>query len=148
MAAERQFYIPTNIKEKNKLFHLPDRNIIEAAIAEAVLFLIIRSLPFILVIKVVAGAIIMISAGLLFAIGIKNESVTEFIMSSIKFNQNKKSMHLRTPDQYVATLKEEKDQKEEEDLFIKGLYRLKEIFITEKADPEETEDATTTEEES
>lgn len=95
-----RYYIPDNLNDKRRFLHIPDRNLIETAVAEFIVFNVLKIVPIPnFTVKIVAGAIIMILIGVVGLIGIKNESVSEFILTSIKFQKKKRVLHYRRCDQ-------------------------------------------------
>lgn len=98
MTEDGRFIIPDNLTDDRKFLGIKNRNLIETGIIELILFLMIRWLPLIMSVKAIVGVLIMIPAGIVSIIGIKNESLTEFIISTLLFNKNKKVMHFKRPD--------------------------------------------------
>ena len=95
-----RYFIPDNLTDSSHFFHIPDRNLIETGIAELVIVYIIKLIPVSdLKIKITIGAIFVISVGILGVMGIKNESVTEFIITAVKFRKKKQILHYRRCDQ-------------------------------------------------
>lgn len=93
------YYIPDNLNDRRKFFHIPDRNLMETVVAEIILYNIMKTVPLPAIPKLVTGFIVLGIAGATGIIGIKNESVTEFIASTVKFQKKKRTMHYRRCDQ-------------------------------------------------
>lgn len=107
-----QYYIPDNLSNRKKFLGIPNRNLIEAVAVEIVLLLILRILPFSIPVIVMA-IIVMLGVGIFLVIGIHHESVTEFIITSFKFNSRKAKYHLRkvTEDEKITIEKESENEK-------------------------------------
>ena len=100
-----EYYIPDNIKTTT-LFGIQLRNIIEAGVLELIVFVIFRALPFTNTINIVIGIILAFVVGVFAIVGVKNESLTEFIVSFILFKRKKKKLHYRRCDNKNAREKE------------------------------------------
>lgn len=112
-----RYYIPDNLNDNRHIFHIPDRNLVETGIAELAIFYGFKLVPIPnLQVKIIIGAIVMIGVGVLGVIGIKNESVTEFIISVMKFQKKKRVLHYRRCDQknYDDTEKAEDENRKTE----------------------------------
>ncbi|MGN0414427.1 MAG: hypothetical protein ACI4FX_02920 [Agathobacter sp.] len=95
-----RYFIPDNLNDKRHLFHIPDRNLVETGIAELFIFYCFKIIPIQnLQVKIIVGAIVMILVGVVGIIGIKNESVTEFLVTAMKFHKKKRILHYRRCDQ-------------------------------------------------
>lgn len=105
-----QYYIPDNLSSRRKFFGIPNRNLIEAAVVEIVLFLIIRVLPLSIPL-IVTAVIFMLGIGILLVMGIHHESVTEYIATTIKFNARKAKYHLRKVNQDEKVINEGQEEK-------------------------------------
>lgn len=95
MERKDTFYIPKNYNDPGTLLGHTYRNWAEALVVAFVLFRLINATPFILTIRIPA---IVIICGLMFAlflVGIKGESVTQFLISSVKFYKKRRVLHLR-----------------------------------------------------
>lgn len=109
-----RYYIPDNLNDHRKFFHIPDRNFIETIVVEVVIYNIFKILQLSIMVTLIAGAIVMGVVGALFIFGINNESVTEFIASTISFQKKKRIVHYRRCDQrdYDTAEKKETEQPE------------------------------------
>lgn len=106
-----RYFIPDNLNDKRHFFHIPDRNLAETGVAELVVFYVVKLIPITdIKIKITVGAILMIIIGVVGMMGIKNESVTEFIMTSVKFQKKKRVLHYRRCDQKDYDTKEQKTE--------------------------------------
>lgn len=94
-----RYYIPDNLDDKRHFFHIPDRNLTETAIAEFVVFHIVKLIPTDAAVKIIVGVLIMLATGIIGILGIKNGSVTEFIATAVKFQKKKCMLHYRRCDQ-------------------------------------------------
>lgn len=94
-----RYYINDNLQDKRHFFHIPDRNLGETAVAEVVIFSVIKAIPGDLTVKIIAGVLIMLTVGVVGLVGIKNESVTEFIGTIAKYQKKKHTLHYRRCDQ-------------------------------------------------
>lgn len=103
------YYIPDNLNDRRKFFHIPDRNLAETVGAEIILYNIIKAVPVPVVPKLVTGFIVMGVSGAIGITGIKNESVTEFISSVVRFRKNRRTIHYRRCDQREYEGEDEKD---------------------------------------
>lgn len=89
-----QIYIPDNIKE-DETFKIPNRNLGEAVVVDLILYKGIQLTPFITEIKITATIISIGCFSILFLVGIKGESVTEFLITLSKYMKKQKKMRYR-----------------------------------------------------
>lgn len=94
-----RYYINDNLEDRRHFFHIPDRNLGETAVAEVVIFSVIKAIPGDLTVKIIAGVLIMLTVGVIGLVGIKNESVTEFLGTFMEFQKKKHTLHYRRCDQ-------------------------------------------------
>ncbi|MCR5312580.1 MAG: hypothetical protein K6E54_02830, partial [Bacteroidaceae bacterium] len=84
------FYtIPENLNDGKKFFGIKNRNLIETAVIEVVLFKLLSALPIFITYKALVMVIPMVALGILSVIGIRGESLTEFLYSTFKFYHRK-----------------------------------------------------------
>lgn len=105
-----RYYIPDNLNDHRKILHIKDRNLAETVVIETVIgYTIFKILPLDIVVRLIAGVLIMGVVGVLFIVGINDQSVTEFIGSTISFQKKKRIVHYRRCDQkdYDTDEKEE-----------------------------------------
>lgn len=96
-----------NIHEEEKLyeFFIPDnykngfryRNIVEAVLVVGILDKLISITPFIFTVKLIAITVVTVIFGFIFVIGIKGESVFEFLTSYIRYRRSRKKLVLKIP---------------------------------------------------
>lgn len=87
-----EYIIPDNYKPRNR-----SRNIIEAIIVVGGLSYLIWHSPFILNVRLIAIMCVVLFLGLLFVVGIKNESVTQFLINYILFLKRRNKYYFRKP---------------------------------------------------
>ena len=126
-----QYYIPDNLNNRKKFFGVPNRNLIETAIVEFVIILIARlfnmSVPLIVIL-----ILLMLGLGIFLIIGIHHESVTEFIITTIKFKSRKAKYHLRKVTDKDDEIIEE-EQRENEKVIGEDIFEeIKEKFFGKK----------------
>ena len=105
-----KYYIPDNLNDHRKILHIKDRNLAETVVVETVIgYTIFKILPLDIMVRMIAGVLIMGIVGVLFVVGINDQSVTEFIGSTISFQKKKRIVHYRRCDQrdYDTDEKEE-----------------------------------------
>lgn len=102
-----RYYIPDNLDDKRHFFHIPDRNLIETVVAEVVVYNIVKLIPAETFIKIIAGVLVMLVIGIIGIIGIKNESVVEFVATTMQFKKKKRVLHYRRCDQRTYDREEE-----------------------------------------
>lgn len=88
-----KFVIPENYKKGFSY-----RNVVEAVLVVGVLDKIISITPFIFSVKLIAITVVSVIFGLIFVIGIKGESVFEFLLSYIRYRKNRKRLVLKIPN--------------------------------------------------
>jgi len=94
MKNPRKFYTPPNVFDKRK-FDFRIRNLTEAVIATVLFLLLINSIPFILKIKVILEVVLGSVIFGLFTLGIKKQSITEWIINKAKSIFSQKAYHFR-----------------------------------------------------
>lgn len=126
------YYIPKNYNTSDSFLGYPYRHWIEAAIAVILFFYLINQTPFILTIRIPATVIICGLVGLLFIVGIKGESVTEFFVSYLIFRKKKRVLHLRR-NGYV-----EKKERKQQEKSLKKEGKLEKVSFHEQEEMEDT----------
>lgn len=103
----RKFWIPSNFKEPQKFRGIPIRNIIEGGVCAFLLYKLIMLTPFVPTIKLYAC--IFICGGVLAVgiIGIRGESVLQFLNAYRIYKQRKRVLHLEE----VKKIEVEEDEK-------------------------------------
>lgn len=104
-----KYYIPDNLNDHKKFFHIPDRNLIETVVVLVIEYYVFKILPLSIMTTFIAGAITMGVTAVVFIFGINNESVTEFILSTISFQKKKRIVHYRRCDQRNYDTDEKKE---------------------------------------
>lgn len=93
-----------NILPGNRIFGVGKRNLLEGIIVTLLADAVILQIPFVRDVKIV----LLISISIILMIfnirGIKNMAVTEIIVAEIRFQKNKRELHLRGPE-YVREKK-------------------------------------------
>lgn len=111
------YYIPDNLNDGRAILNIPNANLAETVVIEYALYNIFKILPLVATVKIAAGIIVMVIVGIITIMGIKDESVCQFIISSIKFRSKRKRMHLRRCDEKdVETSDEERKPNRAEEL--------------------------------
>jgi len=105
------YYIPDNLNSRKKFLGIPNRNLIELALVEFVLIMVIRMIPFSIPMIVIA-IIVLVGVGIFLAVGIHHESVTEFIITFMKFKARKAKYHLRKVSDDEEIVEEEQRENE------------------------------------
>lgn len=90
------YFIPANYRDGKKIKNIPIKNILEGGVVAYGLWKLINLIPFVFTIRFVAGVILAGGSFVLFCIGIKGESVFGFLISYMRFRNNKKIYHLRS----------------------------------------------------
>lgn len=126
------YYIPSNYAEEHRFKGVAYRNIAEAVVVAFLLFQLIELTPFIRIIRVVAEIIICGGVGIFFLVGIKGESVIQFLISFITFRKSRRKLHLRRTG-YVNKKQREKDEKAEKSITGKLEKKAKELYKETKS---------------
>lgn len=87
-----EFVIPENYKKGFSY-----RNIVEAVLVVGILDKLISITPFIFTVKLIAITVVTVIFGFIFVIGIKGESVFEFLSSYIRYRRSRKKLVLKIP---------------------------------------------------
>jgi hypothetical protein len=103
------YYIPDNLNDGRTFFHIPNRNLIETVVLEIAMVILVKSTPFIATIKLSAGIILGVALGIVGIFGIKNESLTEFIISTIRFKKARHAIHFRKCNEEIKDEIEENE---------------------------------------
>lgn len=88
--------IHDNVIQNNKVLNIEKRNIAEALLFTILFCFIIASIPFVLKVKLI---VCVIGGGSIFyanIVGIKNRSITQFIIDYVLFKKNSKKASLRS----------------------------------------------------
>lgn len=107
---DQSFYIPDNIKE-DETFKIPQRNLIETVVADFIVYQGIKMTPFIPEIKITATILCLLGISILFIVGIKGESITEFIITLMKYRRKQKRMRYRKCNEIEVVVDEEEEIK-------------------------------------
>ena len=91
-----QSIIPKNVIAGKRHMGIRGRNIAEGIVLAVIVYFIISQIPFVARIKAIFIAILCISAIIVGCIGIKDRSITEFIMDYSDYKKTQKIYHLRT----------------------------------------------------
>lgn len=91
------YFIPANYNKSTKFFGLKKRNIIEALAMGIALFNLLDMIPFILKVKLIVMIIVIGPVVILFAAGVKGESITQFIFSYLMFRKKKRILYYKKP---------------------------------------------------
>lgn len=125
-----QFYIPDNYDDGSQLFGIPYRNIAEGLIAGAFLVWLSWKIPFVIEIKLTIAIILFVLCVILFAIGVKGESMTQFLFAAIRFYVNKRKMHLQVPGAEAINQKIDGDKIEKKKEFAEAIEKVKSKIVT------------------
>lgn len=107
----REYYIPKNYSGSTKRFGLfRDRNLLEAAIVLIVVEKKLYDVPFTFQFKIGIMAISGILLFMLFAFGIYDESVTQFVGGYIHHLRSKKRLSMRSPQKGDGMSEEPKNK--------------------------------------
>lgn len=114
-----KYYIPDNYNDGHEMRGIPYRNLIEGGIVSWLAKELISLTPFVLNIKLIADVIVIGIIMVIFAIGVKGESLTQFIYSYYLFRKSKRKWHMRPvgyvlhKDRLKAVKNSGKDKKED-----------------------------------
>lgn len=106
MKQPRYFYNPPNVFDKRK-FDFRIRNLAEAAIASILLIVIINNIPFVPKIKIILDVVLGFVIFCLFTVGIKKQSITEWIINKLKSFLSQKTFHYRKIEDIRHTKKQQ-----------------------------------------
>lgn len=126
----REYYIPENINTGKKFFGIKNRNLIEAAVIETVLYKSLSLLPLFITYKAVVMIIPMAGLGILAVVGIRDESLTEFLYSTIRFYKKRMKMHFASPSQFEE--RTEDDDAFNKDVLVEYINKAKDYVINGK----------------
>lgn len=112
------YYIPENFSDGKTFKGVAYRNIVEALAVSYGMYKLIFLTPFIFSIKAVATMILAGGFGIFFLIGIKGESVTQFMYSYLLFKQRRRKLHLRRTG-YVTKKERMRNAKEKKSIINK-----------------------------
>lgn len=107
------YIIPANYNDGKRFKNIPYRNIIEAIVAIRLIGKPLMSLPISTNAKIVIVVLTCGLLGLLFIVGIKDESVTQFMYAYIVFLKNRRKLHLRRIGYVPKKAREEYRRSEE-----------------------------------
>lgn len=96
---ESTYIIPHNFTGMGKLMNHGIRNWIEAAIVALLAANVIMKVPFTMYAKIVVFTLVVGGLFIFFLIGIKDESVTQFLWGCIMFRRKRRIYHMKRPDQ-------------------------------------------------
>ena len=134
-----RYYIPDNFNDEHRFRDIPYRNIAEAAVATILLWKLINATPFVLTIRIIAGVVICGSVAFLFVVGIKDESILQFLWSYITFRQKRKIYHLRRVGYVPKKTKGEVTREKKDQLFKNTKERIGRRNNQRNAEQEERE---------
>ena len=84
-----------NVIEKSKFHGIEKRNLAEAIIVPFVVSVVILSIPFTRIVKIMTLIVILPTLFTVFVKGYKNRSIFEFIRDEIRFKKRRRVLHLR-----------------------------------------------------
>ena len=90
------FYIPPNFTQKHKYFGFRLRNIVETIVMILVVVNVVGLTPFVSKVKIIIDITLVCVLGFFFINGVRNRSVTEWLMDYIRFKRNGKKLRFRT----------------------------------------------------
>jgi len=93
---EYVFYIPPNFTQKHKYFGFRLRNILETVLVIITLLSVVSLTPFVVKVKLIIDVTLSVALGFFFLNGVRNRSITEWLMDYIRFKKNGKKMRMRT----------------------------------------------------
>ena len=93
---EFEFVIPANFSQQNRILGFRKRNLAEAAVAMLLVVGIVMLIPFVFKVKLIVAIVLTFVTGICFAIGVKNRSVTQWLIDYIHYKASGRKYHLRT----------------------------------------------------
>ena len=118
------YYIPDNVNDGAHFFNIKNRNLVETLVFDFLIIEGIRATPFIQAIKLCVGIFLVVIVSIFSIVGIRSESITEFIASIIRFKKRKAKLHLRKVGQDEGDKKQAMLEFAKEDIFEKAASKI------------------------
>ena len=148
MNKENEFFIPENYDTDSEFLGIPYRNIVEGLILAAILIWLEWKIPFVAEIKLTIAVILFFVPVIICSIGIKGESVSQFLYACIVFFFKNRRLHLKvtgtTSTQEEKLLEEEKEKEAREEKIEAAKEKATTLAkkFTKKKEVRENEDST------
>lgn len=128
---EEIYVIPMNYSGMGRVAGFKIRNITEGIIVALFALKMILGIPFVLKVKIIVIVLVCLAILVLFATGIKNESITQFIISYLQFYIKKRRYIFRVPSEITHV-----QEQEEGEPYESYYERFKKRFFQRKAKSE------------
>ena len=102
-------YIYDNFAQTSRVFGIRKRKLFEAAVAGLITLYIVTSIPFVKRVQIIVLVVSLALVFFIFIMGIKDRSITEWIIAYIKFKVGGKIVSLRSAKYEKATNRETRD---------------------------------------
>ena len=89
------YIIPVNCGMSDSVGPFKVRNLVEAAVADALAIRLLLQIPFVPRVRVIITVLVCLGLTLLFLYGIKDESITSFVINYVKFKAKSGKLCLR-----------------------------------------------------
>lgn len=107
---DNKFLIPDNYNDNSQFVGVPYRNLAEGIIFGGLMVVLTWQIPFIITIKITIALIVFVVNVIIFSIGVRSESMTQFLFATIKFVINKRRLHLQVTGKGVNNKNEKKSR--------------------------------------